>query len=245
MNELTAAQRRQLDENGFVTLPGLLEEPLLTELRETLERLWQAEGEEASVENYVEPQARRLANLADKGAIFGHFYTHPLVLAAARHVVGPDVRVSMLNARDALPQTGGRQALHADTDGGAKPDEQGYFACTAIWMLDAFTVENGATRLVPGTHLSGQVPKEALDDIFQTHPDEVRATGEAGDVVVFNGHCWHAGGLNATDGTRRALLVHYLRAGVPRNEKRRQILSPENRAQRSALELELLGLDDV
>lgn len=245
MTELTEAHKRELDEKGFVTFRGLLKEPLLGELRAVLERLWVEEGEEASAENYIEPQARRLANLANKGEIFGRFYTHPLVLEAARHVVGPHVRVSMLNARDALPQTGGRQALHADTDGGAKPDEKGYFACTAIWMLDDFTVENGATRLVPGTHRLGQVPKEALDDIYQSHPDEVRATGRAGDVVVFNGHCWHAGGLNATDGTRRALLVHYLRAGIPRNEKRRQLLTPENRARLNPIELEVLGLDEA
>jgi ectoine hydroxylase-related dioxygenase (phytanoyl-CoA dioxygenase family) len=63
-------------------------------------------------------------------------------------------------------------------------------------------------------------------------------------VLVFNGHCWHAGRPNETDGHRRAVLVHYLRADVPRPENRRQQLDPAQAVALSPRERELLGLDD-
>ncbi|MCI0396829.1 MAG: phytanoyl-CoA dioxygenase family protein [Chloroflexi bacterium] len=244
MTHLTEEQRKQLDEAGYVLLPAVLSGEEIEQLLAHLERLWQEEGEAASSENYVEASARRLANLANKGDIFRAIYAHPLVLEAVAAVVGPDVRLSMLNARDARPFAEGRQPFHADTDSGGKPDDKGYYACTAVWMLDDFTPENGATRLIPGTHRSHQVPKEALADVFAPHPEEIALTGRRGDVLIFNGHCWHAGGQNQTNGPRRAILAHYFRAGIPRRPDRRQHLDDSTRAGLAPRELEILGLDD-
>ena len=150
----------------------------------------------------------------------------------------------MLNARDALPGGDRRQPLHCDTDRGATPDERGYLACTAVWMLDDFTRESGATRLVPGSHTWGQVPKQVLSTLTEAHADEVVVVGRAGDVSVFNGHCWHAGAPNQTTRPRRSVLVHYLRAGVPRRDDRRQHISPDVLPTLDARDRELLGLDD-
>lgn len=245
METLTEGQSRQLAEVGYVVLPGVMTEEEVGRLRGYLEGLWQAEGEAASSENYYEAAARRLANLANKGDIFRPIFMHPLVLAGGREVVGPDIRLSMLNARDARPNEGGEQPFHCDTDKGGKPDEKGYYAVTAVWMLDDFTPENGATRIVPGSHKSGQVPREGMADIWGKHPEEVAVSGRRGDVLLFNGHCWHAGGKNETDHGRLAILVHYLRAGIPRVENRRQHLSDEVRAGMGAAELEVLGLEEV
>jgi ectoine hydroxylase-related dioxygenase (phytanoyl-CoA dioxygenase family) len=120
----------------------------------------------------------------------------------------------------------------------------GYSAATAIWMLDEFNVANGATAFVPGSHLFGKSPKEVLTDLNASHPDEIVIEGQPGDLLVFNGHCWHAGRPNETDGHRRAILVHYLRADVPRPQNRRQHLDPHHAALLNSKERELLGLDD-
>jgi len=205
--------------------------------------LWRAEGEQAGIENYIEKNTRRLANLANKGEAFRRLLVHPRVLAAARRVLGPNVRLSMLNARDALPGTGLSQPLHSDADHGAKPDALGYLACTAIWMLDDFSRQNGATRLVPGTHRQTQLPKEALADTLAPHPAEVVIEGKAGDVLVFNGHCWHAGGANHTHSHRRAILVHYIRADQPQRLNQKEALSPAVQARLNPAERALLGLD--
>jgi len=237
-------QRKQLDEQGYLIFKGLLPPDQIESLRTKVEELWGTEGEKAGEENYIEPGVRRLANLANKGDIFREIYSHPQVLEVIEAVMGSEIRASMVNARDVPPHTGARMPFHMDSDKGRHRDEKGFSAATAIWMLDPFTVENGATAFVPGSHLIGKSPKQVLTDLNASHPDEIVLEGEAGDVLVFNGHCWHAGRPNLTDGHRRALLVHYLRADVPRPENRRQYLDRERAAELSSGERELLGLDD-
>jgi ectoine hydroxylase-related dioxygenase (phytanoyl-CoA dioxygenase family) len=237
-------QRMQLKEQGYLVFKSLLSRPQIEALLARLEDLWATEGEKAGEENYIEPGVRRLANLAGKGSLFRDVYAHPQVLEVVEAVMGPEMRACMVNARDVPPHAGVRMPFHMDSDKGRHRDERGYSAATAIWMLDPFTAENGATAFVPGSHLLGKSPKHVLADLNASHPDEIIVEGQAGDVLVFNGHCWHAGRPNFTDHHRRALLVHYLRADVPRPENRRQHLDPESAAGLSARERELLGLDD-
>ncbi|HXD11334.1 MAG TPA: phytanoyl-CoA dioxygenase family protein [Anaerolineales bacterium] len=237
-------QIKQLEQQGYLVFQNILAASQIEVLLTRLEELWIAEGDKAGEENYIEPGVRRLANLANKGRIFGALYTHPQVLEVAEAIMGSDIRVSMVNARDVPPHTGVRMPFHMDSDKGRVRDEKGYSAATAIWMLDQFTVENGATAFVPGSHLLGRSPKQVLADLNTSHPDEIMIVGQPGDVLVFNGHCWHAGRPNLTNDHRRAILVHYLRADVPRRENRRQHLDAENEAGLDPHERELLGLDD-
>src|SRR5262249_53151248 len=153
------------------------------------------------------------------------------------------IRVSMMNARAVPPHSDPDQPMHVDTRKHGVPDAQGYYVCTAAWMLDDFTKQNGATRIVPGTHKSRMLPKEVMSDPNQFHPDEVVGVGQAGDALVFNGHCWHAGGRNDTDQPRRAILVHYIRADHPQELNQKEALMPEVQASMTTRERELLGLD--
>jgi ectoine hydroxylase-related dioxygenase (phytanoyl-CoA dioxygenase family) len=238
-------QSRQLDEQGYLIFKHMLTQAEIKTMIAKLEELWRVEGDQAGEENYIEVGVRRLANLANKGEIFRSLYAHPQVLEVIRAVMGPDVRVSMVNARDVPPHTGVRMPFHMDSDKGRVRDEKGYNAATAIWMLDEFTVANGATAFVPGSHLLGKSPREVLADLNTSHPDEIVIEGEPGDVLVFNGHCWHAGRPNETANHRRAVLVHYLRADVPRSENRRQYVDPNLAATLSPRERELLGIEDT
>ena len=238
-------QRKQLDEQGYPIFKNLLSPSQIETLLARLEELWALEGDKAGEENYIELGVRRLANLANKGDIFRQIYSWPQILEVVEAIMGPDIRASMVNARDVLPHTGTRMPFHMDSDKGRVRDEKGFSAATAIWMLDEFTVENGATAFVPGSHLLDKSPKHVLADLNASHPDEIIIEGQAGDVFVFNGHGWHAGRPNLTNSHRRALLVHYLRADVPRPENRRQHLDAENAAALSAQDRILLGLDDL
>jgi len=241
MNEL---QRKQLDEQGYVIFKNLLSTSQINSILSRLEELWAKEGDHAGEENYIEPGVRRLANLANKGEVFRSLYAHPHVLEVVEMVMGTDVRAAMVNARDVPPHTGARMPFHMDSDKGRVRDEIGYSAATAIWMLDEFSIVNGATAFVPGSHLLGKSPKEVLSDLNASHPDEIVIEGQPGDVLVFNGHCWHAGRPNETEDHRRAILVHYLRADVPRPENRRQHLDEEQATALAPQERVLLGLDD-
>src|SRR5262249_36328792 len=110
---LTAAERRDLEERGYLVLPGILTTEQAAAMRRGLGRLDELEGADAGKEVHQEAGTARLANLVDKGEIFRICFTHPKVLAGISHVLGGDLKLSSLNSRSALPGQG-LQALHAD-----------------------------------------------------------------------------------------------------------------------------------
>jgi ectoine hydroxylase-related dioxygenase (phytanoyl-CoA dioxygenase family) len=90
-----------------------------------------------------------------------------------------------------------------------------YYVCNSIWLLDDFTEENGATRVVPGSHRSGRMPSDDMQDTAAAHPDQKLLIAPAGTVVIFNSHTWHGGTTNRTDRPRRALHSYFCRRDQP------------------------------
>jgi hypothetical protein len=239
---VSESEVRQLDELAYVLLPGLLTDVFVDRLCDTVERLWAAEGDAAGSEFRREPHARRLANLVDKDDIFHEVISHPRVLELVRHVIGDAVKLSSLNARSADPYSPDPQPLHVDA--GAIADERGYWVCNTIWLLDDFTSENGATRIVPGSHRWRQAPQEVLADPMAAHPLEVLLTAPAGTVIVMNTHAWHGGTANRTARPRRALHAFYTRRDKPQQQYQKKLLRPETQARLKPPVRELLALDD-
>jgi len=217
--------QQQLDEQGYVLLEGCMPAALLTGLRDCIHSLFAAEGDAAGGEFLQEEHAHRLANLVDKGAIFQQAIVFPEVLAGVRHVLGPDCKLSSLNARAADPHSPVGQPLHVDM--GAIPDERGYWACNTVWMLDDFTDENGATRMVPGSHRWKQRPQDVLADPLARHPDEILLTGRAGSVAIMNAHLWHGGTANRTSAPRLAMHAFYCRRDKPQQQYQKRLLRPD------------------
>ncbi|SDU59191.1 phytanoyl-CoA dioxygenase family protein [Jiangella alkaliphila] len=208
---LTDDQRARLDADGFLALPGLFAGERLAALRARIGELQESEGSAAGHEVGGQRGAAMLADLINKGEVFESVFTEPAVLAAAHHVVG-NVRVNSLNFRAALPGEG-HQNLHSDW---GRPVADGDFhICNSMWLLDDFTADNGATRVVPGSHRWGRVPADDLPDAAAPHPDERLLLGEAGTVVIFNAHVWHGGTLNRTGVPRRGLTMSYSRRDEP------------------------------
>jgi len=237
-----AEHKRRLDEDGYVVLEGVMGDGLLAELRTRIFELFDEEGEQAGREFKTEEHARRLANLVDKGDVFRRAIIVPEVVDGVKHVLGPEMKLSSLNARSADPQSDAGQPLHVDM--AAIPDERGFWVCNTIWMLDDFTPENGATRLVPGSHKWGKRPQEVLADPSVSHPDEILLTGRAGGVVVMNAHLWHGGTANRTAAPRLAMHAFYCRRDKPQQQYQKRLLRPEVQAGLTPALRDLLALDD-
>jgi ectoine hydroxylase-related dioxygenase (phytanoyl-CoA dioxygenase family) len=233
---------RQLDLQGFLVLEAVMGHALLTELRARVASLFTEEGEQAGSEFKKEPGVDRLANLVDKGDVFRQMIALPAVLDCVRYVLVPALKLSSLNARRVPPYSDTAQPLHADM--GAVPDEAGYWVCNTVWVLDAFAADNGALRVVPGSHRLGKIPQEALADPKAAHPDEVLVTAPAGSVIVVNAHAWHAGTANRTAASRTAVHAFYCRRDKPQQQYQKRLLRPEVQAALSAELRELLALDD-
>jgi ectoine hydroxylase-related dioxygenase (phytanoyl-CoA dioxygenase family) len=235
-------QRRQLDALGYVVLEGCMGDALRDELRARIHDLFEEEGDRAGHEFQTEEHARRLANLVDKGEVFRRAIVLALVIDLVRHVLGADAKLSSLNARSADPQSEVGQPLHVDM--AAIPDAKGYWVCNTVWMLDDFTRENGATRLVPRSHLWGKRPQDVLDDPLARHPDEILLTGKAGSVAVMNSHMWHGGTANRTPAARLAMHAFYCRRDKPQQQYQKRLLRPDVQAGLTPELRALLAIDD-
>jgi ectoine hydroxylase-related dioxygenase (phytanoyl-CoA dioxygenase family) len=227
---LSQAEKEQLDRDGYLPLVGILTGEQIARFRARLDQLVQLEGEQAGKEVHQEAGTDRLADLVNKDALFDICFTHPRVLAAIHHVLGGELKLSSLNYRAALPGQG-LQALHADWGGPVAPGD--YYVCNSIWLLDDFTADNGATRVVPGSQRAGQTPQQALADPKASHPDEVLLLAPAGTVVVFNSHTWHGGTLNRSSQPRRAMHSYFCRRDQTQQLDQRQYLRPETAARLS------------
>ncbi|MCU1235276.1 MAG: Phytanoyl-CoA dioxygenase, partial [Candidatus Solibacter sp.] len=216
---LSESERRQLDEQGYLVLPGLMTPEQLAALRRRVDELFVEEGANAGGEFKQEPGARRLANLVNKGRVFEEAIMTPRVLECMAHVLGPRFKLSSVNVRSTDPHSEADQPLHADS--GAIADELGYSVCNSVWMLDDFTPENGATRFVAGSHLWRRLPEAGY---YAAHPDQQLVLGKAGDVVVMNAHMWHGGTANRTPAPRRAMHVYYTRFDQPQQQYQKRWL---------------------
>jgi len=237
---MTDENRRQLDEQGYLVLPGLMGAELLERVGARVEELFAEVGERAGSEFKTEPGARRLANLVNKGRVFEEAILMPEVLEAMGQVLGPRFKLSSLNVRSADPFSACDQPLHADS--AAIADERGYWVCNSVWMLDDFTEENGATRMVPGSHRWRRLPPA---EMYEAHPKQRLVTGKAGDVAIMNSHMWHGGTANRTARPRRAMHVYYTRWDKPQQQWQKKWLSEEVQARLRPEARRILALDDA
>lgn len=236
---LTARDREQLDDQGYLVLPDLMSPQLLAALRARVDELFEQEGSAAGAEFKQEPGARRLANLVNKGRVFEDVILTPQLLDAMAHVLGPRFKLSSLNVRSASPFSESDQPLHVDS--GAVPDDSGYWVANSVWMLDDFTPENGATRMIPGSHRWRQAPPP---EMYEAHPQQQLVLGKAGTVVVMNAHMWHGGTANRTATPRRAMHVYYTRWDKPQQQYQKALLDSGVQAVLGAEARRMLALDD-
>jgi ectoine hydroxylase-related dioxygenase (phytanoyl-CoA dioxygenase family) len=143
----------------------------------------------------------RVWDFVNRGAAFDELYLLEPVLAAACEVIAAPFKLSTLHSRAVKPRAAS-QVLHVDFARERQDVERGAWPMLGfIVMLDDFQPENGATRFVPGSHLTEAAPTGG----------EVPACGPAGSLVVYNGAVWHGHGANATDRARRSLQGSYIR----------------------------------
>lgn len=201
---LTPEEKHMLDEEGYVIFHDFITPELLQKMRDRFEEIVEQERHtSAFVFDSGEHGVRRLSDLVNKGEVWDICWTHPKILAVAYHVLKRDFKLNSINARDALPGEG-HQALHADTFPRVREDEP-YHGVNTLWLLDDFLPDNGATRLVPGTHrLLGKV-SDYMEDPSAPHPDELIPVLKAGCVIAYNFNLWHGGTQNRTQLMRRVL----------------------------------------
>jgi ectoine hydroxylase-related dioxygenase (phytanoyl-CoA dioxygenase family) len=219
--------RAHLDQFGLARLANALTPAQLARARARLEQ--QAAAEVASEIAYhdgspdparwSEGPNQRVWNLINKGEIFREIAVAPNILALSRHMLGDSILLSSMTANIAK-QGGAPMGIHTDQNY-VPPGTPYPMVCDVAWMLVDFTDDNGATRVVPGSHRWNRLPDPRQPVVT------VPATGPAGTALIFDGRLWHGTGANVTAEPRYALFTYFCRAFVRQQENFSLSLSPE------------------
>lgn len=194
--------RQRLARDGYTIVEDAISETIRQELIDALLRLETEQGFGFAKTRFEGLRTVRIYNLLAHDEIFWQVPLNEKVLAIAEAALDPELLLSSLSSITLAP---GQEAqpIHEDTQQIPLPRPHAPIAINALWALTEFTEANGATRVIPGSHLEPAPPVYGAS--YETIPAEM----PAGSVMIFDSQLWHAGGANRTDQRRFALSCYY------------------------------------
>jgi ectoine hydroxylase-related dioxygenase (phytanoyl-CoA dioxygenase family) len=223
-----------LEERGFVVLDRAIASIKLARIAKSYDEAVRAA---APADIRVGSQTTRVTDFVNRGPDFDAIYVLPPLLEICRHIIGADFRLSSFHARTLRPQTSAGN-WHVDVQRGSKEWPLVGF----IFMIDAFTPDNGATRFVPGTHRWRKTPEDSMPDLRADYEGRELACGPAGSLLVFNGSVWHGHSANRTDRPRRSLQGAFIPAAGAAATDFAARMSAETRRRLGPTAQSILGL---
>jgi ectoine hydroxylase-related dioxygenase (phytanoyl-CoA dioxygenase family) len=160
---------------------------------------------------------KRFSGLLAKSAEMAALAIHPEILGAVENLLlggacsADCIQLSQTQAIEIGP---GESAQLLHRDDGVFPFEKSFETIVNVmWVLDPFTAKNGATRLIPGSHMWAREQIEQYDDLA------VAAVAPSGAAVIWTGALIHAGGANRTNLPRRGVVFSYSLGWLAQAEK--------------------------
>ena len=204
--------------DGYTIIEDAFPASFADEVRADLDRLEAELGIVPANNPFEGAKTVRIYNLLLHGRIYEQIAEAPSVLPVVDRVLDPGCLVSSLSSIAICPDETA-QPIHADDQLIPIPKPHPPTVCNTMWALTDFTEANGATRLMPGTHLSDTNP-----DFTATY-ECVPAEMAKGSVLVWHGSLWHGGGANKTDERRYGIAMNYC-AGYIRQQENQQLGLP-------------------
>ncbi len=217
--------RGQYDRDGYLIFPSVLLGDEVQALRDTLAPYLAAD---ISGRNDFEGlKTNRVYAMLAKGAVFADLACHPLALAFAEADLGRECLLSACLAINIHPGET-VQPWHYDDGHYRLPRPRASLGVSAFWTIDETTETNGATEILPGSHLWPEqtLPGASSPTSFTTkefnaqsldsrphdpgaRPDAVKAVMPAGSLMLTKSTLWHRGGANRSDKTRLIITPQY------------------------------------
>lgn len=216
MREFSEADvRRHVDAiaaNGFSIMEDAIDPAWRQEIRDEIARLESVRpGGDIPPQPFSGLVTRRWFDLLNDAEVWQRVAIHPWVLAVLRHVLGDGFLLSTMGTAVVGPGEKA-QPIHVDDGVYQFPRPHPNLVCNTMWAIDDFTVENGATCVVPGSHAYSHDPRPG--DRFDT-TQLVMPAGSVGFVV---GTCYHGAGANTTAHDRTALTINYCNGSMRQQE---------------------------
>ncbi|HYC55426.1 MAG TPA: phytanoyl-CoA dioxygenase family protein [Candidatus Binatia bacterium] len=215
-----------IERDGGVIVEDFVDAAILRELKADL--LPAVEACSTGRDDFSGVNTRRMSALFAKTRRIADVVTHPLLLGASEHFVNsPIVYGCGEHARSVRPglRIGATQLIQIAPGQEAQPLHRDHWAL--LWRypdygrqvrvqvmvaVSDFTEENGATRVVPGSHLWSE---DRVADPCQAVPAEMAA----GSALLFLGSTHHGGGANRTSDQFRSGLTTGLDSAAVRQEE--------------------------
>ena len=205
-------------EQGYVIFRNVMSADGVARVRKALEPRLTHRGRN----NFEGFKSNRVyALLAKAPEVFSDMVCHPLALAFAEAELGPSCLLSALLAINLLPGET-VQDWHRDSGSIPIPTPRPATGVSTFWAIDDMTENNGATEIVPGSHLWAHAAprRRDFDDRFDPRErdvnedpdprdDAIKVVMPAGSLMIANGHLLHRGGANKSDGTRLIVTPQY------------------------------------
>jgi ectoine hydroxylase-related dioxygenase (phytanoyl-CoA dioxygenase family) len=226
-----------VERDGVAVVRDFIAPDLLARIRNRLDELNRGEREAGAAFLESEGANQRVFNLVNKGEVFEEIVQHPAVMQIMAWLLGGDCILSGFSSNTTGPG-GEPMMLHSDSGYVPPPHPEFLLSANAIWVLDDFTLENGGTEYVPGSHL------------LRTNPDPGRSytcvpvIAPAGSIAILHGYTWHRTGANISlSSRRRALFAYYVRPFLRVQENHLVSVGPEVWRRASPTLRHLLGGD--
>jgi ectoine hydroxylase-related dioxygenase (phytanoyl-CoA dioxygenase family) len=149
--------------------------------------------------NFVGTKTKRIHSVFGRTRALDALAVDPVVL----EVVAGRLGGALLSASVACEIHPGETAQAVHTDDGIYPLPQDHadVALSALWAIDDFTSDNGATVVFPQSQGQRATPPDPGTG--------VRVEMAAGSVLLYSGTLWHGGGANTSDATRLGIIFTY------------------------------------
>ena len=209
-----------ISRDGYAIIDDAIEPDFVAALTADLDRLERDYEVVPSDNSFEGAKTVRVYNLLAFGALYEAIPVHANVLPVVEGALDLGCLVSSLSSINILPGETA-QPIHADDQLIPLPKPHVPTVCNTMWALTDFTEANGATRLIPGSHLSDHSPDYGAP--YESIPAEMAK----GSVLVWHGSLWHGGGANTTDERRLGVAMNYC-AGWIRQQENQQLGIPHD-----------------
>lgn len=211
--------RAQFDRDGYLIFENVLSKVTLARIRAALAPYL---CKNVTGRNDFEGvKTNRVYALLAKDPVFAELVTHPLAMAFVEADLGPDCLLSAALAINLHPGESA-QPWHYDDSHYEWPRPRPSLGVSAFWSIDATTEDNGATEIIPGSHLwaeenpNGAIAPEHFASRTEdkagdpgSRADAVKVVMPAGSLMIAKGTLWHRGGANRSAGARLVITPQY------------------------------------
>jgi ectoine hydroxylase-related dioxygenase (phytanoyl-CoA dioxygenase family) len=224
---LSAEQVKQHEEriarDGYSIIEDAIEPDLVDAIADDLLRVERERDVRPARNDFEGTQTWRIYNLLVHGKLYERIPVHENVLPVVERVLDAGCLVSSLSSIAIGPDET-PQPIHADDQ--LMPLAKPHVAtvCNTMWAITDFREENGATRIIPGSHLADSSPE------YGQQYDSIPAEMKKGSVLIWHGSLWHGGGANRTRERRVGIAMNYC-AGFIRQQENQQLGIPREIAQ--------------